>query len=140
MLVGFPIALFTATIALELAQIGTHDAFYDRAAMVANIAGVVMALLAMIPGAIDLVALPAHSPARATGIKHAAFNLLTVAVFAISAVLLVRGFDSHIPLAFGMIGIVTMAYAGALGYALVHAAPRSRRALPARHFGAAVHH
>ena len=38
MLVGFPLALFTATIGLELAYIGTQDIFYFRAAMVANIA------------------------------------------------------------------------------------------------------
>ena len=36
MLVGFPLALFTATIGLELAYIGTQDIFYFRAAMVAN--------------------------------------------------------------------------------------------------------
>lgn len=48
MLVGFPIALFAATIGLELAYIGTQDVFYFRAAMVANIAGVIAALAAVI--------------------------------------------------------------------------------------------
>ena len=152
MLVGFPIVLFAATIVLELAHIGTHDASYYRAAMVANIAGVVMALLAAIPGAIDLFSLPAGSPARATGIRHALLNVLTVALFAISGGLLVGGWtattlDAHIPVALGMIGIVSMTYAMALGHALVQTddeptvlrATKPARTLPSR-YGAPLHH
>jgi uncharacterized membrane protein len=162
MLVGLPIALFAATIGLELAHLGTHDASYYRAAMVANIAGVLMALLAVIPGALDLVALPARSPARSTGIRHAGLNVLTIGVFATSGVLLFRGWtgrelvdgvyalDAHIPLAFGMIGIVAMTYAAALGYALLHThqvggrptilrAIQQARDQPARDFSAALH-
>jgi len=137
MLVGLPIALFAATIVLELAHIGTHDAFYYRAAMVANIAGVLTALFAAIPGAIDLFSLSPGSPARATGIRHALLDLSKVALFAISGVLLFRGWtgrelaalDAHIPVAFGMIGIVSMTYAMALGYVL-----------PRRNYGAPLHH
>jgi uncharacterized membrane protein len=127
-LVGFPIALFTVTIGLELAHIGTQDAFYYRAAMIANVGGVMMALLAAIPGAMDLFALPKGSPARASGEKHALLNLLTTALFAVSGGMLYRGWtghvvdvsllDAHIPLAIGMVGFVAMAYAALLGYAL----------------------
>lgn len=139
MLVGFPIVLFAATIVLELAHIGTLDASYYRAAMVANIAGVLMALLAAIPGAIDLFSLSTGSAARATGIRHALLNVLTVALFTISGVMLFRGWtasalDAHLPLAFGMIGIVSMTYAMALGHAL------AARALPPRTYGAPLHH
>ncbi|MDB4963220.1 MAG: hypothetical protein JWP01_3219 [Myxococcales bacterium] len=129
MLVGFPIALFTATLGLELAHIGTQDAFYYRAAMIANVGGVVMALLAVIPGAIDLFGLPKESAARATGEKHAVLNLLTTALFAVSGGMLYRGWsgytvdgaylDAHLPLAFGVVGFVAMATAALLGYAMV---------------------
>lgn len=131
MLVGFPIALFAATIGLELAYIGTHDIFYFRAAMVANIAGVIGALAAVVPGAIDYFALPAQSRARGVAKQHALFNVLTVALFAASAVLLHRGWsgrrmvegvyvlDATIPLAIGTLGFVAMVSAAMLGWALV---------------------
>lgn len=131
MLVGFPIALFTATIGALLAYLGTADAFYYRAAMVANIAGVLAALAAIIPGAIDLRALPRESRARGVARQHALYNALTVALFAVSAVLLYRGWsgrmmtsgtyalDVTIPLALGTVGFVAMVSAGMLGWALV---------------------
>jgi len=131
MLVGFPIALFTATIVLELVHIGTQDAFYYRAAMLANIAGVVMGLLAAVPGAIDRAGLPRASRAKDLATQHALFNLLTIALFGVSAALLYLGWtnrmmvdgawalDARIPLAFGMIGFVSMVSAGMLGWTLV---------------------
>ena len=131
MLVGFPIALFTATIVLELAHIGTQDAFYYRAAMVANIAGVVMGLVAAIPGAIDRAALPRQSRAKDLATQHALFNILTIALFSVSAVMLYLGWtnkmmvdgewalDARIPLAFDMIGFVSLVSAGMLGWTLV---------------------
>lgn len=131
MLVGFPIALFTATIGLELAHIATQDSFYFRAAMVANVAGIIAALAAVIPGTIDYFALPRQSRARGVAKQHALFNVLTVALFGVSAALLYRGWsgremvdgvyalDATIPLAVGMIGFVSMVSAGMLGWALV---------------------
>jgi uncharacterized membrane protein len=131
MLVGFPIALFTATVGLELAYIATSDIFYFRAAMVANIAGIVAALAAVVPGAIDYFALPAQSRARGVAKQHALFNVLTVALFAVSAAVLYRGWsgremvdgvyalDATIPLAVGTVGFVSMVSAGMLGWALV---------------------
>lgn len=131
MLVGFPIALFTATVGAELAYIGTQDAFYFRAAMVANLAGLVAALAAMIPGAIDYSALPAASRARGVARRHALFNAATLVLFAMSAVLLYRGWsgrtmvdgayalDATLPLAASTVGFVAMVSAGMLGWALV---------------------
>ncbi len=131
MLVGFPIALFTATIALELAHIGTGDAFYYRGAMIANIAGVVMGLLAAIPGAIDRFALPDRSRAKDLANQHALFNLLAIAVYGVSAVMLYVGWTDRImidgryalnatmPLAFDLVGFVSLICAGMLGWSLV---------------------
>jgi len=76
MLVAFPIAFYTATVAMLLAYIGTLEAFWYRVAMVAAVAGIVTALIAVVPGAIDLFALPRTSHARAVGLRHAGFNLL----------------------------------------------------------------
>ncbi|MBA3457779.1 MAG: hypothetical protein H0T42_32150 [Deltaproteobacteria bacterium] len=128
-LLGAPLALFVATIALQLALLQTGNTFYFRAAMIANITGVVIAMIAVIP--------------NATGVKHAVANSLTVALFAASSVLLLRSYSTgdlyvHLPLALGMIGIVAMASAATLGYALpdVLRSTRSSRALARRNLGA----
>ena len=131
MLVGFPIALFTATIVLQLAHIGTQDAFYYRAAMIANIAGVVMGLVAAIPGAIDRAALPRQSRSKDLATQHALFNILTIALYSVSATMMYLGWtnkmmvdgewalDARIPLAVDMIGFVSLVSAGMLGWTLV---------------------
>ena len=131
MVVAFPIALFTATVAALLAFIGTQDSFYYRAALLACAGGVTMALIGAIPGAIDLFSLPKGSRARATGIKHASFALLTVGLFAVTAALLYRNWtsremvdgvynlDATIPLAIAVVGMVTLVIVGVLGWTLV---------------------
>jgi uncharacterized membrane protein len=131
MLVAFPIAFYTATVAMLLAYVGTHEVFWFRVAMVSNIAGISTALIAVIPGAIDLFALPPNSRARTTGLKHAGFNLLATGLFAITALLLYRAwthrvmvdgeyvFDATIPLAMGVVAWVSMVIAGSLGWTLV---------------------
>lgn len=131
MVVAFPIALFTATVGALLAFIGTRDTFYFRAAMTAGAAGCTMALLAAIPGAVDLFALPKGSRARATGMKHAGFGLATVGIFAASTALMVHNWstkmmvdgvwelDATVPLAIGVVGLVTLVIVGSLGWTLV---------------------
>jgi uncharacterized membrane protein len=131
MMVVFPIAFYTATVATLLAYVGTREAFWYRVAMVANIAGIITALVAVLPGAIDLLALPRGSRARATGLKHAGFNLLATGLFMITALLLHRAwshrvmidgeymFDATIPLAMGVVAWVSMVIAGSLGWTLV---------------------
>jgi uncharacterized membrane protein len=131
MLVAFPIAFYTATVATLLAYIGTLEAFWYRVAMVSNIAGIVTAVIAAIPGAIDLLALPRTSRARAAGLKHAGFNLLATGLFAVTALVVYRTwshrmmvdgeyvFDATIPLAMSVVAWVSMVIAGSLGWTLV---------------------
>lgn len=147
MLVAFPVALFTATLAAELAHIGTGDAFYFRAAMVANVTGVVMALLAAIPGVIAVCSRRKGSPGRAIGMKQAELNLVTVALFATSGAILYYDWttkmmvdgryylDAHLPLAIDVVGLVAMVVAGTLGWALAlpTAAPPASPTLRASH-------
>jgi uncharacterized membrane protein len=131
MLVAFPIAFYTATVATLLAYVGTQEAFWYRVGMIANLAGIVTAAIAVIPGAIDLFALPRASRARTAGLKHAGFNLLATGLFAVTALLLYRGwnhrtmidgeylFDATIPLAMAVVAWVSMVIAGSLGWTLV---------------------
>jgi uncharacterized membrane protein len=131
MLVGFPIAFYTATVATLLAYIGTLEAFWYRVAMVSNIAGIATAVIAAIPGAIDLLSLPYASRARAAGLKHAGFNLLATLLFAVTAVVVYQtwshrvmvdgeyAFDATVPLAMSVVAWVSMVIAGSLGWTLV---------------------
>jgi uncharacterized membrane protein len=131
MVVVFPIALYTSTVVALIVYLVSADSFYYRAAMVANIGGVVMALVAAIPGAIDLFSLPRTSRARATAVQHASFAVLTTALFATSAVFLYQGWygrvmvdgrwdlDATVPLTIGVVGMAAMIVVGVLGWTLV---------------------
>ena len=119
MLIAFPVALYTATVVTLLVHAGTADPFWYRVALYANIAGVVMAIVAAVPGLIDLLGVPRESRARPTGIRHAAFNTLALVLFAISAVLLYRGGGVAAPLVLAILGLLSTLVAGALGWTLV---------------------
>jgi uncharacterized membrane protein len=131
MVVVFPLAFFAGTVALLLAYVGTRDAFYYRAALVADLAGVVTALVAMLPGSIDLYALPRPSRARERAMRHASGALLVTGVFGVVGALLYRGWagrvmvngrwdlDATLPLALAVIGLVVLVGAATAGWALV---------------------
>ena len=132
MLIAFPVALYVATTVALFIHVGTHDVFWFRTALYCNIAGVVMAAVAAVPGLIDLVSLPSRSRARVTGLRHAAFNVLSLALFAISGVMLYRSsgwslvpaeghYDLNVggPLVLSVLGILSTVTAGWLGWTLV---------------------
>jgi uncharacterized membrane protein len=131
MLVAFPVALYTATVVALLVFAGTHDGFWYRVAMWTNISGVVMAAVAAVPGLIDLLSVPRRTRARATGLRHAGFNVLSLVLFAVSAVLLWRSYHGapnadgtfhyafSAPLVLGIVGLLSTMVAGALGWTLV---------------------
>ena len=132
MLVAFPLAFYTATVATLLVYIGLREVFWYRVAMVANLAGIATAVIAAIPGAIDLFALPRGSRARAIGLRHAGYQLVATALFVVTAAVLyetwthrtmVAGeyvFDATIPLAMAVVAWLAMVIAGSLGWTLVH--------------------
>jgi len=130
--VGFPIAFYTATLVTLLVHASTGDPFWFRAALTLNVAGLVMAVAAVIPGAIDLFSgIPAETPARRTGVRHAAFNVVANVMFLLSAIFLWRAWDarevvdgrvvleSAAPILFSLVGIAAMLVAGWLGWQLV---------------------
>lgn len=118
--------MYVATVVGLIVYGDTGDPFWYRAAMWTNIAGVVMAAVAAIPGFVDFVTVARQSPrARSTGIRHAAFNVLALALFVVSAVILVRNvgrganLDVAAPLVLGILGVLSTMIAGWLGWTLV---------------------
>lgn len=125
MLIPFPIAFYTTTVAALIAFTQTGDGFWFRVALYANIAGVVTGALAAIPGAIDAFAgIPQRTRARSTAVLHGALNALTLVLFVIGLSQLWghrlnRVPDVSLGLVLGGLGLVLMLVAGALGWKLV---------------------
>lgn len=127
----FPVAFFTGTVAALLAYVGTADSFYYRLALVIDLAGVFTALVAMLPGAIDLYALPKPSRSRELATRHALGALLVTGVFAVSGGWLYQSWasrvmvdgrwdlDATVPLAIAVLGLVLLVSAATAGWELV---------------------
>lgn len=86
MLVAFPVTLYTSTFVSFIAYAVTGNLFWWNVALFANVAGVVMAAVAALPGFIDWRAIPDDTPAKATGFRHLIINVSALAVFAANLV------------------------------------------------------
>lgn len=89
MLVAFPIAFYTASFVGYWAFHFTNlEPFWFDVAYVANVAGVITAILAAVPGFIDWAfGVPTGSPAKATGLLHMLCNVIALVLFTVSAFL-----------------------------------------------------
>jgi uncharacterized membrane protein len=91
MLVAFPVASYVFTFAALVGFAATRDPFWYRASMVVNLVGVVTAVLAAIPGIIDLVSVvPAGTTARRTGSIHAIAHVNALVLFGINLAMSLR--------------------------------------------------
>lgn len=88
MLVSFPIVLYTAAFVCFCIYQSTVNPFWYRVAFIGNFAGVCAAVLAAIPGSIDLSAVPKDSEAKKRGSIHATLNVLSLILFAINLYLI----------------------------------------------------
>lgn len=124
MLVSFPIVLYTASFVCFCLYQATVNPFWFRVAFIANAAGVCAAVLAAIPGSIDLSAVPKNAEAKKRGINHAVLNTASLVLFAIN-LYLIWGMFSAPPQPNAMniymtgLAFVLTAAAGYLGYTLV---------------------
>jgi len=125
MLVPYPIAFYTATLACFIAYGAGADVFWFRAAYALNVAGVAMALVAGSVGFIDLMfGIPDNTPAKRHGYQHMGFNLAALALFAINIGLNSGQWNSPAPVMrlaifLPVLGLICMLAAGYLGWTLV---------------------
>jgi uncharacterized membrane protein len=88
MLVSYPIAFYTATVVAWLLFVTRGGYAFVDIAIAANVAGVVMAVVAAVPGFIDWsTGVPNDSPARRHGAIHMALNVTALVLMAINAAL-----------------------------------------------------
>ena len=124
MLVPFPIAFYTATMVCSIVYASNGNTFWFHVAFIANCAAIVMAAVAILPGLIDWLSIPALSDAKSTGLKHMVANVFSLACFvANAAVNYMQLSASHPPIQSSLMltiaGFLIMLYAGFKGWKMV---------------------
>ena len=119
MLVPLPIGLWIFALVADVMTHAGGAPGWRTAAFYAIGVGVVGALLAALPGLVDLVSLR-PGPARRTGIWHMVINLVAVAVFALNFLLRWRTADHSGRLLLTALGVVLIAISGWLGGEMVY--------------------
>lgn len=125
MLVAYPVASYTGTLAGYAVFAATGQQFWLRLAIALNIAGVGMALLAALPGLIDWAfGIPRGSGAKAVGLAHAGLNIAALGLFGAALGFYAAdwnstGVDATLGLALSAAGLACTLAAGSLGWMLV---------------------
>ena len=124
MLIPFPIAFYTATLASYITYQWNGNPFWFRVGYTANIAGVVMAVAAAIPGFLDwLLAIPKNTAAKRTGIVHMSLQIFALLAFALNIAMQYGKWYDVAPDAGGsvflsVLGFIFMAAGGFYGWTL----------------------
>jgi uncharacterized membrane protein len=121
MLVTIPIGLWVFSLICDFAYVGTGDARWAVTAYFTLGGGIVGALLAALPGLLDLIGLH-DSRALRVGTYHLVLNLAIVAVQAGNFWLRMQdGGDAEVlPRAISIVAVVALVISGWLGGHLVH--------------------
>jgi uncharacterized membrane protein len=124
MLVAFPITLFTMTLVAFVVYAANGDTTWFRFGYWANVAAVIAALVAAVPGFIDWLNIPNRLEAKRVGSIHMVLNLVVVAIFAINLGIQGAHVDAATPPAalavlLPAVGVTTLLVSGYFGWSLV---------------------
>jgi len=122
MIVAFPIGLWITSFIFDLIGAASHEQGYFFVSFYMIVAGCVGAVLAAVPGVIDLFgAIPPNSSGRSRGYIHGSLNTLALLIFIYSAYH--RGGPNNVAdgvaIAASAIGVVLIGISGWLGGTLV---------------------
>lgn len=121
-LIPFPLAFFSGTLVFHLlASWRDHDGLHHTAYYM-NLAGIIMAIVAAVPGIIDFLGVvPPKSSAKKRAAQHGLLNVTSLILFTI-AWFHRRGIDPNESLVFGLevLGVGLMMVAGSMGGTLVY--------------------
>jgi uncharacterized membrane protein len=124
MLVAYPIALYTSTLVAYIIYAANKDPFFFKAAVAANIAGIVMAALTALPGFIDWsVGIPGGTAAKSHGLTHMLLNVTALVLFIINALIHTGDWKNPSGEASGIIlallGVLCTVGAGYFGWTMI---------------------
>jgi len=119
MLITIPIGLWIFSLICDLVfATGNASEDWRVVAFYTMAGGIVGALLAAIPGFIDLLSLPAR--VKRIAITHMSINLGVVVLYIINLWLRTRGIGGTAPLWLSVIAVAALAVSGWLGARMVH--------------------
>jgi uncharacterized membrane protein len=122
MLIPFPIGLLVFSLICDLVSLASDDPeTWATVAFYSMVGGFIGALVAAVPGVIDLLSL-AERKVKKIALTHMAINLVAVTLYAVNIGLRVTGADSHyVPLLLSVVAIVLLGISGWLGGEMVYA-------------------
>jgi uncharacterized membrane protein len=133
MLIAFPVTFYTTTLIAFAAYALTDNVTWWQLALRANVAGVITAAIAAVPGLIDwITGVPPNTPAKTTGRNHMLLNLASSALFVINLVVHRNEWtamsdgsgtpfapEPGVAIVLSILGVACMLAAGFLGWKLV---------------------
>ncbi len=121
-LVAFPIAFFIGALLFDCLALIVNEKNFHTTALELEIAGIVFALLAAVPGIIDFIyTVPPDSSAKKRGAKHGVINIINVIIFTIAFFYRQRsGASIYVVIGLEVIGVILLSIAGWMGGTLVH--------------------
>jgi uncharacterized membrane protein len=138
MLVAFPVAFYTAALAgfIYFAYYNP-DVFWFKVAYLANAAGVIMAIVAALPGFIDWLGIPSGLPPKRTGLLHMVCNVLALGAYGFNWYQICNLWNATAPapgntVILTAIGFVLTIIAGFLGWTMVQKHHVGVEPLPAK--------
>jgi nitrite reductase/ring-hydroxylating ferredoxin subunit/uncharacterized membrane protein len=120
MLVAFPVAFFSGTLIFDILSLLFNNPGFWKTASQMEIAGIVSAVFAAVPGLIDYFGtIPPGSSAKKRGARHGLLNTLHLLIF-LSAWLAREDINKFIVVGMEFIGVIVLSIAGWLGGTLVY--------------------
>ncbi len=121
-LVAFPIAFFIGALMFDLLSVITGNSHFWQTGYHLAIAGIVGAVLAAVPGAIDyFYSVPPQSTAKKRATKHALLNVTNLILFVFVVYYRQNNpAESLVVVALEAVGVVLLSIAGWMGGTLVH--------------------
>jgi uncharacterized membrane protein len=123
MILVFPVAFYTSTLLLYILYILNNNIFWFRVGYVANLAAIITAILAAIPGLIDFLNIPSDSNAKRVGFFHMILNILALLLYAISFLFQKDNWENpaNVGISIGLsaTGFILTCIAGYIGWSMV---------------------
>lgn len=125
MLVAYPIAFYTSTLVSFIVYAVTNDLFWLNLGIAVNLAGVVMAAVAAVPGFVDwAVGIPRDAKAKRIGLIHMSLNVGSLVLFLINLLVYFDNWNgpkvgAATGIILSLIGVGLTVAAGFFGWSLV---------------------